>query len=144
SLQLPAIAEAMRALPVTSAVLDGEGVICGRDGKSDFDAMRAVFGRQGTREAFLYAFDLLELDGRDLRSEPWAVRRALLVSILDGAGQGIRLCEHVEDVDGAVVFRQACVMGLEGIVAKRRESRYRSGRGRDWIKIKNMAHPATE
>jgi ATP-dependent DNA ligase len=48
------------------------------------------------------------------------------------------------DSDGAVVFRQACVMGLEGIVAKRRDSRYRSGRCRDWIKIKNMAHPAIE
>jgi ATP-dependent DNA ligase len=56
----------------------------------------------------------------------------------------IRLNEHIEDADGAVVFRQACVMGLEGIVAKRRDSRYRSGRSRDWIKIKNMAHPAIE
>ena len=53
----------------------------------------------------------------------------------------IRLNEHIE---GAVVFRQACVMGLEGIVAKRRDSRYRSGRCRDWIKIKNIAHPAIE
>ena len=58
--------------------------------------------------------------------------------------QGIRLCEHIEDVEGAVVFRQACVMGLEGIVAKRRDSRYHSGRCRDWIKIKNPAHPAIE
>ena len=57
---------------------------------------------------------------------------------------GIRLCEHIEDVDGAVVFRQACVMGLEGIVAKRRDSRYRSGRCREWIKVKNPAHPAIE
>jgi len=62
SKQLPAIADAMQALPVRSAVLDGEGVICGPDGKSDFDAMRAVFGLYGTRAAFLYAFDLLELD----------------------------------------------------------------------------------
>ena len=57
---------------------------------------------------------------------------------------GIRLCEHIEDVDGAMVFRQACVMGLEGIVAKRRDSRYRSGRCREWVKIKNPAHPAIE
>jgi ATP-dependent DNA ligase len=56
----------------------------------------------------------------------------------------IRLNEHIEDVDGAVVFRQACVMGLEGIVAKRRDGRYRSGRCREWIKIKNPAHPAIE
>jgi ATP-dependent DNA ligase len=50
----------------------------------------------------------------------------------------------IEDVDGAVVFRQACVMGLEGIVAKRRDRPHRSGRTRDWIKIKNPAHPAIE
>jgi bifunctional non-homologous end joining protein LigD len=144
SKQLPAIAEAMQALPVRSAVLDGEGVICDPDGKSDFDRMRACFSRQGAPEAFLYAFDVLELDGRDLRNEPWARRRALLVQLLADAEAGIRINEHIEDVDGAVVFRQACVMGLEGIVAKRRDSRYRSGRCSEWIKIKNPAHPAIE
>ena len=143
--QLPAIAAAMQALSVKSAVFDGEGVICGPDGKSDCDAMRACFSRNGAPEVFLYAFDLLELDGRDLRNEPWARRRALPVRLLADADAGIRLNEHiedVEDVDGAVVFRQACVMGLEGIVAKRLDSRYRSGRCREWIKIKNPAHPA--
>ena len=62
----------------------------------------------------------------------------------DGRADGVRLCEHIEDADGAVVFRAACNMGLEGIVAKRRDSRYRSGRCRDWIKVKNIAHPAIE
>ena len=62
----------------------------------------------------------------------------------DGRADGVRLCEHIEDADGAVVFRAACNTGLEGIVAKRRDSRYRSGRTRDWIKIKNIAHPAIE
>ncbi len=138
--RLPAITEAMRAPPVRSVVLDGEGVICGTDGKSDFDRMRACFSRNGAPEAFLYAFDV----GRDMRTEPWARRRAALEQLLAGADDGIRLCEHIEDVDGAVVFRQACVMGLEGIVAKRRDSRYRSGRCREWIKVKNPAHPAIE
>jgi ATP-dependent DNA ligase len=54
------------------------------------------------------------------------------------------LLKHIEDAHGAVVFRAACNMGLEGIVAKRRDSRYRSGRCRNWVKIKNMAHPAIE
>jgi bifunctional non-homologous end joining protein LigD len=144
SKQLPAIADAMQALPVRSAVLDGEGVICSPEGKSDFNAMRACFSRNGAPEAFLYAFGLLELDVRDLRTRPWAARPAALVSLLDGADAGIRLCEHIEDTDGAVVFRAACNMDLEGIVAKRRDSRYRSGRSRDWIKIKNPAHPAIE
>ena len=109
-----------------------------------FDRMRACFSRQGAPQAFLYAFDVLELDGRDLRKESWVRRRDALVQLLADAELGIRLCEHIEDVDGAVVFRQACVMGLEGIVAKRRDSRYRSGRCREWIKIKNPAHPAIE
>jgi ATP-dependent DNA ligase len=142
--QLPAITVAMRALPVTSVTLDGEVVICGPDGKSDFDRMPAVFSRQGSSDAFLYAFDLLELDGRDLRGEPWAARRTALAGLLEGVGPGVRLCEHIDDVDGSVVFRAACNMGLEGIVAKRRDSRYHSGRTRDWIKIKNLAHPAIE
>jgi bifunctional non-homologous end joining protein LigD len=144
SKQLPAVVATMRQLPVTSVTLDGEIVICGADGASRFDRMRAVFGRRGSREAFLYAFDLLELDGQDLCGERWADRRALLARLLTGADEGIRLCEHIEDADGAVVFRAACNMGLEGIVAKRRDSRYRSGRCRDWIKIKNLAHPAIE
>jgi bifunctional non-homologous end joining protein LigD len=93
--------------------------------------MRACLSRQGAPEAFLYASDVLELDGHDLRHESWEGRRAVLVQLLANADEGIRLCEHIEDVDGAVVFRQACVMGLEGIVAKRRDSRYHSGRSRD-------------
>ena len=68
---------------------------------------------------------------------PWARRRDALVQLLTAADFGIRLCEHIEDVDGAVVFRQACVMGLEGIVAKRRNKFYRSGRTAEWVKIKN-------
>ena len=82
--------------------------------------------------------------GRDLRGEPWYVRRDALTGLLRDSAPGIRLCEHIEDADGAVVFRAACNLGLEGIVAKRRDSRYHSGRSRDWIKVKNMAHPAIE
>jgi ATP-dependent DNA ligase len=139
-----AVVEVMRGFPVTSVTLDGEVVICGADGVSQFDRMPTVFGRRGSREAFLYAFDLLELNGQDLRGKRRDHRRALLARLLTDADEGIRLCEHLEDTDGAVVFRAACNMGLEGIVAKRRDSRYRSGRCRDWIKIKNIAHPAIE
>jgi bifunctional non-homologous end joining protein LigD len=84
-------------------------------------------------------FDVLELDGRDLRAQRWDARRALLNELLDCCQDGIRLSEHIADTDGAVMFLQACVMGLEGIVAKRRDSSYRSGRCRDWVKIKNMS-----
>ena len=135
---------ALRTLPVRSVILDGEGVICGPDGVSNFDRMRVVFSRKGSPDVFLYAFDVLELDGRDLRAQRWDARRSLLTQLLDRCQDGLRLSEHVEDTDGAVVFRQTCVMGLEGIVAKRRNSRYRSGRCREWIKVKNRAHPAFE
>src|SRR5262249_34474895 len=131
-------------LLVRSVTLDGEAVICAPDGRSEFDRMRAVFARKGSHEAFLYAFDLLELDGRDLRGEPWHVRRAALTQLLRDSAPGIRLSEHSEAAYGAAVFRAACARGLEGIVAKRRDSRYRSGRSRDWIKIKNRSHPAIE
>ena len=64
-------AAALRALPVRSVILDGEGVICGPDGFSDFDRMRAVFSRKGSPDVFLYAFDVLEMDGHDLRAQSW-------------------------------------------------------------------------
>ena len=67
---VPLIAEALAKLRVKSVTLDGEGVVCRPDGVSDFDRLRAAVGRTGSRDAFLYAFDLLELDGHDLRREP--------------------------------------------------------------------------
>jgi bifunctional non-homologous end joining protein LigD len=77
---------------------------------------------------FLYAFDLLELDGRDMRREPWSDRRWKLARLLRGAGHGVQLSDHIESTDRDTAFRHACVMGLAGIVAKRRDRLYRSGR----------------
>ena len=95
--QLPTIAAALRALPVRSVILDGEGVICGPDGASDFDRMRAVFGRKGSPDVFLYAFDVLEMDGHDLRAQSWDTRRALLTQLLDRCQDGLRLSEHIAE-----------------------------------------------
>jgi bifunctional non-homologous end joining protein LigD len=139
--RVPAIAEALAALRVKSVTLDGEGVVCGEDGVTDFDRLRAAVGRMGSRNAFLYAFDLLEINGTDLRRDAWHVRRATLASLLRKASSGIRLSEHI-DGDGALAFQHACRMGLEGIVAKRRDKPYRSGRSPDWIKVKNPDAPA--
>jgi hypothetical protein len=94
-------------------------------------------------DVFLYAFDLLELDGVDLRREPIETRKATLASLLRGSGAGLRLNEHFEH-SGEVVYRHACKMGLEGIVSKRLGSRYVSGRTRDWLKFKNPAAPGGE
>jgi len=139
---VPLIAEALAALRVSSVTIDGEGVVCRPDGVSDFDRLRAAVGRKGSRDAFLMAFDLLELDGQDLRREPWETRRETLASLLRKSSAGIRLSQHINESDGATVFQHACAMGLEGIVAKRRDSRYRSGRCTDWIKVKNPNAPA--
>ena len=125
--RVPLIAEELAKLRVKSVTLDGEGVVCRPDGVSDFDKLRAAVGRLGSRDAFLYAFDLLEIDGEDLRPYEWHARRATLHSLIKRAGPGIRLSDHL-DGDGAAAFRHACRMGLEGIVAKRRDQPYRSGR----------------
>jgi bifunctional non-homologous end joining protein LigD len=118
--------------------LDGEAVVCGPDGVAIFDARH----RRGTvTEAMLYAFDLLELDGEDLRGLPLVDRKKCLARLLVGRRLGIVLSDHTDD-DGATIFRQACRMGLEGIVSKRLSAPYRSGPSRDWIKIKNPDSPA--
>jgi bifunctional non-homologous end joining protein LigD len=100
--------------------------------------------RRNEPQAFLYAFDLLELNGTDLRREPIKVRKATLASILRKARHGVRLNEHLEHPEGAVVFQHACKMGLEGIVSKRLGSRYCSGWSQDWLKFKNPAAPAVK
>jgi bifunctional non-homologous end joining protein LigD len=135
--RVPLIAEALTALRVRSITLDGEGVVCGPDGVSDFDLLRAAVGRKGSRDAFLCAFDVLELDGVDLGRELWDERRKVLVRLVRHAGDGIRLSEHLDGADGETVFRHACKLGLEGIVATRWDRSYRSGRSVDWIKVKN-------
>jgi bifunctional non-homologous end joining protein LigD len=93
--------------------------------------------RRNEPQAFLYAFDLLELDGADLRREPIEVRKATLASILRKSRHGVRLNEHLDHDCGLTIFQHACKMGLEGIVSKRLGSRYRSGRSPDWLKFKN-------
>jgi hypothetical protein len=90
------------------------------------------------------AFDLLELNGADLRREPIEVRKATLASILRKSRPGARLNELLKHDCGLTVFQHACKMGLEGIVSKRLGSRYRSGRSPDWIKSKNLAAPAVK
>jgi bifunctional non-homologous end joining protein LigD len=79
-----------------------------------------------------------------LRREPLAVRKAMLASVLVKAAAGLRLNEHLEHPDGEIVFRHAYKLGLEGIVSKRKDSPYRSGRSPDWLKMKNPACAAVK
>ena len=99
--------------------------------------------RQHDNGVTLCAFDLMELDGEDLRREPIEVRKATLKGLLRRSRPGIAFNRHFE-VDGTVVYEQACALGCEGIVSKRLGSPYRSGRADCWIKIKNPAAPAAK
>jgi bifunctional non-homologous end joining protein LigD len=121
------------------ASFDGEAVTCGDDGVANFDRIRY---RRDDASVFLYAFDLIELNGDDLRRDPLVVRKATLASLLARAEPGLRFNEHLDEEDGPTVFAHACKLGLEGIVSKRKDSSYRSGRSPHWIKSKNPSAPA--
>jgi bifunctional non-homologous end joining protein LigD len=124
---------ALTGLRSRSCIIDGEAVACDDSGLASFERIRY---RQHDEDVFLYAFDLIELNGDDLRRDPLEVRKATLRSMLAKAGLGLRFNEHLEG-DGPTVFAHACKMGLEGIVSKRKDSMYRSGRSPDWLKMKN-------
>jgi ATP-dependent DNA ligase len=111
----PAIASAAAKLKARSFTLDGEAVVAGADGVAVFDALHR---RGRVADAILQAFDLLEFDGEDLRPLPLGKHKPRLARLLARVQAGIALNEHT-DASGELVFRQACVMGLEGIVSKR-------------------------
>lgn len=134
----PLIAAGAARLEAVSFTIDGEGVVCRPDGVADFAMLQS---RQHDRAAFLYAFDLLELDGEDLRAAPLEERKARLAKLLAGSKAGIVYSEHVE-FDGPAVFAAACKMGLEGIISKRRDKPYQPGPCKHWIKVKNPDAPA--
>ena len=130
--RFPRIAEAVGALPVDNALIDGEAVVFLPDGHSDFVALRT---RAGGEQASFVAFDLLSLDGDDLRQRPLEERRDALSRLVHGV-DGVQFSEALA-AEGAVVFAHACKLGLEGIVSKRLGAPYSSGRCRSWLKSKN-------
>jgi bifunctional non-homologous end joining protein LigD len=113
-------------------------VVVGDDGVAVFDALHR---RHKATDALLYAFDLLELDGEDLRPRPLGERKTRLAKLLARKPIAIVFNEHTDE-DGATVFRHACKLGFEGIVSKRLSKPYQSGRSQDWLKIKNPDSPA--
>src|SRR5262245_18142329 len=138
--RFPLIVETLTRLRSRSYVIDGEAVACDDNGVTSFNRVRY---RHHDESIFLYAFDLIELNGDDLRPDPLKVRKATLEMILAKAGPGIQFNEHMEG-DGETVFHHACKLGLEGIVSKRKDSAYRSGRSPDWPKMKNSDAPAVK
>jgi bifunctional non-homologous end joining protein LigD len=120
--------------------LGHEAVVCNDDGLPVFDLIRN--GRKDHLVS-LCAFDLLELDGKDLRDWPLEDRKAALKKLLRKSHPGIAFNRYF-DVEGAIVFHHAYKLGCEGIVSKRLGSRYRGGRSADWIKVRNPAAPAVK
>jgi len=109
-------------------------------GLSDFNALQ---NRRNDGWASLLAFDVLEIDGDDLRDQPLIERRERLRKLLARRNDGVQFVEHLQG-DGAKMFAHACRLGLEGIVSKRADSPHRAGPSRVWLKIKNRNHPSIE
>jgi bifunctional non-homologous end joining protein LigD len=135
SARMPDIARAAAGLPVQSAILDGEVVVLDESGRSNFADLQLAFqdGKQGFLNYF--AFDVLHLDGRNLRSLSLSERKKLLSGILAHSGEPLRFSEHLQG-SGDDVFAKACSLGAEGIISKLVSSRYQSERNGEWIKVK--------
>jgi bifunctional non-homologous end joining protein LigD len=131
--RFPAIAGALLLLPVQSVVIDGEAVILDAAGRSNFAELQAAIKLRGG-DVMLYVFDLLFLDGEDLRERPLEERRAALTGLV-WRRPPILLSEEFAG-DGAAMFKIACENELEGIVSKRLDRPYQSGRSKDWLKTK--------
>jgi bifunctional non-homologous end joining protein LigD len=135
----PWIVESALKNRVKQFVIDGEAVILGVDGVSDFDALHS--GKHND-EVQLYAFDMLAGDGDDMRQLPLSMRKANLARLLARRPDGIFVASFEQGEIGPDLFRQACKFGLEGLVSKRRDRPYRAGRSPHWVKVKNRNHPA--
>jgi ATP-dependent DNA ligase len=122
-------------------VIDGEAVILGLDGISDFDALHS--GKHND-EVQLCAFDILAEGGDDLRNLPLSMRKVNLERLLARRPEGIFINPFERGEIGPDLFRAACRLGLEGLVSKRRDRPFQAGRSKHWIKVKNWAHPAME
>ena len=133
----------LQKLRAGSAIIDGEAVVQNEAGVADFDALRREFERGRNARIVFMAFDLLHLDGDDLRRRPLLERKALLKDLFGKPSKTslLQFSDHMAG-DGGDVFANACRMGLEGIVSKRIDRPYRSGRSADWLKAKCvMADP---
>ncbi len=145
----PLVTAAAVLLKAESVTVDGELVCLRPDGVSCFDTLHS---RINDGEAMLFAFDLIELDGADIKPLPLIERKAMLAELLARSSKpatnalriacGLQISEHAID-DGAALFRAACRMGLEGIVSKKMASTYRPGPKacRSWIKVRNPKAP---
>jgi bifunctional non-homologous end joining protein LigD len=137
----PWIVESALKNRIRQFVIDGEAVVLGVDGVSDFEALHS---RQHDDEVQLYAFDILALDGEDLRGLPLSLRKTNLARLLARRPDGVFVAPYETGEIGPDLFRAACNMGLEGMVSKRVDRPHRAGLSKDWVKVKNRNHPAMD
>ena len=131
----PAIARTVARLPVDNAWIDGEVVVLASDGRTSFQALQNALAGENAAKLHYFVFDLLYLNGYDLRRAPLIERKQLLERVLENAPDSIRFSAHVQG-RGEAFFREACRHELEGIISKRAQSVYVGGRCRDWLKVK--------
>lgn len=131
------LSQALAGLPCETALIDGEVVALGESGVSSFGALQQALSEGATGALVFFGFDLLHLDGQDLRADPLLARKERLEDLLRGAEESgfLRYSEHFIE-PGQTMLRHVCRMGLEGVISKRADAPYRSGRGRDWVKSK--------
>ncbi|WP_350030196.1 non-homologous end-joining DNA ligase [Caballeronia sp. GAWG1-1] len=132
--RFPLLATELKNLPLTNAWLDGEIVVL-KDGIPSFSALQTAIDGQGNRDIIFFLFDLMYLDGKDLRQVPLWSRRALLAPIVQGAGEHLIYSQDF-DAPAAQIFEAATGLGLEGLMLKQRDARYESGRTQTWLKAK--------
>jgi DNA ligase D-like protein (predicted ligase) len=131
----PSIVRAATKLRCKSAIIDGEAIVQNGHGASDFEALQSGL-RSQSHNITLYAFDLLHVDGKDLRQETLLERRAELHALIDDDDESRIQFSDEFDGNGATLFEACAEMGLEGIVSKHALAPYRSGRSRTWLKTK--------
>ena len=135
--RMPSVARELGTLRVESAILDGEVVVLSENGQSSFANLQAAFEEGAAHPLTYFIFDLLHLNGHNLRQETLAERKQILGQMLDSLAEHevVRYGQHIE-TEGAPIFAEACRLGAEGIVSKLSTSEYSSGRSKSWIKIK--------
>lgn len=136
--RFPRVVAAVRLLKARSILIDGEGIVYDEQGMPNFALLHS---REHDSEVSLVAFDLMEFDGNETRKLPLLDRKTQLQRLLAKAKDGIEFNGHIEG-DGHMIFEHACKLGHEGIVAKRVDLPYESGRSRRWLKIKNPSSSA--
>jgi bifunctional non-homologous end joining protein LigD len=135
--RMPSVAHEVGRLSVEGAILDGEVVVLDEHGQSSFAALQAAFDEGAKHPLTYFVFDLLHLNGHNLRQQPLSERKQILAQMLDTLPEHeiVRYGQHIE-TEGKPIFEEACKLGAEGIVSKRADSAYTSGRTKSWLKIK--------